>query len=728
MNQQPLYQNLTAENDFREMQVLVVDDDPRMLESVKHLLENHRYSATIAGGGAQACQELLKTQFDLLLLDLNLDDISGYDVMNFMNDNSIKTPVIVISGNSSFASASKAIQMGALDYIKKPYDPEELLVTIKNTTTKKQLEEINTKMQRQLKKSEALHRYIVNNSPDIICVLDHEGRIIFINAKVEKFLEYKQHELIGKLYSEIVNAEDIERLHFFVKEKILHNPGDCKPDKIEVRLVPKGSCSQCRFVELTLFPVELNSLGFRPKKRVTSREKLFGIYAIAHDITERNEAKEYINFQACHDLLTKLPNRAFFENRGRLAIGRATQNKCIVAVMFLDLDRFKIINDSLGHAMGDRLLQSVTQRLGACLRKHDTLSRFGADEFMLLLPEISTRENAEIVASKIIDIMHEPFMLGGQEIFVDASIGISVFPGNGETIERLIQNAEIAMYNAKGRGKKRVQFFDNKMNISSSNRLVLERDLRRALKNNEFEICYQPQIAIDTGRIIGFEALIRWNHPEKGKIRPCEFIPVAEETKLIEDLGEWVLGNACCEVREWIKKGYDRIRLSVNISPMQIEDPRFVEKFLHILNICDFPGRNMEIELTESILMTDLERMAQILNQLHKQSITVAIDDFGIGYSSLSYIQKLPIHTLKIDQSFMQSIQSETDESCLVNAILAMGKGLKLNTVAEGVETMAQIKYLQNMGCDAVQGYYFGEPRSGEKCFNLLTETTFVTA
>ncbi len=727
MNPPPIYQNLTAGNDFHDIHILIVDDDPRMLESVKQLLEIHRYYVTTIKGGSQACQALLATSYDLLLLDLNLNGISGYDVMNFMNDHSIKTPVIVISGNSSFASVSKAIQTGALDYIKKPYDPEELLVKIKNTTTKIQREELNTKMQRHLKKSEVLHRYIVNNSPDIICTIDHEGRIMFINTKIENLLGYKPQELIGKLYSEIVSPEDVEKLNVFVKEKIARSSGNCPPDKIEICLVPKGNYFKRRYFELTLFPVELNLLGFRPKSRKISNEKLFGVYAIAHDITERKEAKEYIHFQACHDLLTKLPNRASFGERGHLAISKARQNNGIVAVLFLDLDRFKTINDSLGHAMGDRLLQSVTQRLESCLRKYDTLSRFGADEFMLLLPEINAPENARQVALKITDIMHAPFVIGDQEIFGDVSIGISVFPEHGETIEQLIQNAEIAMYQAKGRGKKGVQFFDKGMNTSGPHRLAMERDLRRALKNNEFEIVYQPQITINTGKVIGFEALVRWNHPEKGKIRPCEFIPVAEETRLIEDLGEWVLHNACCEVREWIKKGHDTFRLSINISPLQIENPHFVENFVHMLGICQFPGENMEIELTESILMADLEHMAQILNHLHKHSITVAIDDFGIGYSSLSYIQKLPIHTLKIDQSFMQSIQNETDESCLVNAIIAMGKGLHLCTVAEGVETMIQIKYLQNQGCDAVQGYYFGEPRSGEKCLRLLEETTLVT-
>lgn len=727
MNPPPIYQNLTAGNDFHDIHILVVDDDPGMLESVKQLLEIHRYCVTTIKGGSQACRALSATSYDLLLLDLNLNGISGYDVMNFMNDHSIKTPVIVISGNTSFASVSKAIQRGALDYIKKPYDPEELLVKIKNTTTKIQREVLNIKMQRHLKKSEVLHRYIVNNSPDIICTIDHEGRIMFINTQIENFLGYKPQELIGKLYSEIVRPEDVERLNVFVKEKIRRGSGNYPSDKIEVCLVPKENYFKSRYFELTLFPVELNLLGFQPKNGNISGDKLFGVYAIAHDITERKEAKEYIHFQACHDLLTKLPNRASFEKSGRLAINKARQNNCIVAVLFLDLNRFKIINDSLGHAVGDQLLQSVTQRLESCLRKYDILSRFGADEFMLLLPEINAPENTRQVALKITDIMHAPFVIGDQEIFGNVSIGISFFPEHGETIEQLIQNAEIAMYQAKGRGKKGIQFFDKGMKTSSPHHLAMERDLRRALKNNEFEIVYQPQITINTGKVIGFEALVRWNHPEKGKIRPCEFIPVAEETRLIEDLGDWVLHHACCEVREWIKKGHDTIRLSINISPLQIENPLFVENFVHMLDTCQFPGKNMEIELTESILMADLEHMAQILNHLHKHSITVAIDDFGIGYSSLSYIQKLPIHTLKIDQSFMQSIQNETDESCLVNAIIAMGKGLHLCTVAEGVETMTQIKYLQNQGCDAVQGYYFGEPRSGEKCLRFLEETTLIT-
>ncbi|WP_169704345.1 response regulator [Candidatus Kuenenia stuttgartensis] len=276
MNPPPIYQNLTAGNDFHDIHILVVDDDPGMLESVKQLLEIHRYCVTTIKGGSQACRALSATSYDLLLLDLNLNGISGYDVMNFMNDHSIKTPVIVISGNTSFASVSKAIQRGALDYIKKPYDPEELLVKIKNTTTKIQREVLNIKMQRHLKKSEVLHRYIVNNSPDIICTIDHEGRVMFINTKIENFLGYKPQELIGKLYSEIVSPEDVERLNVFVKEKIRRGSGNYPSDKIEVCLVPKENYFKSRYFELTLFPVELNLLGFQPKKsEIISGDKLF---------------------------------------------------------------------------------------------------------------------------------------------------------------------------------------------------------------------------------------------------------------------------------------------------------------------------------------------------------------------------------------------------------------------------------------------------------------------
>jgi len=388
--------------------------------------------------------------------------------------------------------------------------------------------------------------------------------------------------------------------------------------------------------------------------------------------------------------------------------------------MFLDLDRFKVVNDTLGHAMGDRLLQSVAMRLESVLRAGDTLSRFGGDEFTLLLPAISSKEDARKIARKIINILKEPFLLGDHEVFVGVSIGVALYPEAGETMEQLVQNADVAMYHVKGRGKDGYQFFTEAMNVDCSQRLKLERDLRKALENDEFRVYYQPQVDTRTGQVVGVEALIRWHHPERGIIFPSEFIPLAEETKLIADIGDWVLQSACTEVRQWIAAGLSNIRLSVNFSPMQVEHPRFVESLLKQLQQCGFPTANFEVELTENLIMRDLENITQKLNLLASQGITIAIDDFGTGYSSLYYLNKLPIHTLKVDRSFIKDIRDNTGESCIVNAIIAMAHGLKLNIIAEGVETSHQLEYLRQLKCHEVQGFYFGKARPGTELLQSL--------
>ncbi|MDR4507531.1 MAG: EAL domain-containing protein [Candidatus Brocadiaceae bacterium] len=709
--------------DLQKAKILVVDDEPEILASLKLLLEANQYMVTVSVGGAQACKELLRTSYDLVLLDLTMNGMSGHGVMDFMAKHGIITSIIVISGESSFVAASKALRRGAQDYVKKPYEPEELLTTIRNTIAKKVLEDANLKMQQKLKDSEALYRYIVNTSPDIIYMLDRKGKFIFLNSQVENLLEYRKHELIGKRFTAIVGTEDVSKLKSFIRDKVGNKPTIRPFETIELRVFQKHAASGNRFFEVTLFPIESDSVKPCQNGKSLSGKKFVGYYGTARDITERKKAEEFIRFQAYHDSLTKLPNRILFKDRGTTAIMRARRNGYRMAVLFIDLDRFKKVNDTLGHALGDQLLQVVSRRMDSCIRGVDTLSRFGGDEFTLLLSDIRTPEDAGRVAKKILTVLQEPFMLGTYEIFVNVSIGISTFPDNGDTIELLIQNADLAMFQAKASCKESFTFFNNDMKKTiHASRLVLENDLRRAVKNKEFVIHYQPQIEIMTGKIIGVEALIRWNHPEHGIISPAEFIPLAEETKLIGIIGEWVLRNACGEVRKWIKEDYSTLRLSVNFSPMQIKHPCFVENLLQILAECEFPTKNFEVELTESVLMTDLDRIALKLNRLQKQSITIAIDDFGTGYSSLSYLQKLPIHTLKIDQAFVQEIQSTESEANLVRAIIAMGKGLKLNTVAEGVETYDQLEFLRCSGCHAIQGYYFGKPQKGEGILNLLME------
>jgi len=697
--------------------ILIVDDEYRLLKSLESMLHKQGYEVVCAQGGVQACEKLGTQEFDLVLLDLNMGDMNGHQVMNFIARKEIEVATIVVSGESSFSAVSKALRRGAYDYLRKPYDPEELLSTISSALQKVMLEKAHNTMQSRLQKSEELHRYIVNSSPDIVFMLNREGHFTFLNSKIETILGYEKKELLGQHYQEIIEASDLERANYLFEEQSSKKKGSWGS---ELRLKAKKQDHTARHFEVTFFPIERNS-RLDPDNPDKPRTKhIIGTYGTARDVTERKEAEEFINFQAYHDLLTRLPNRALFKDRLNISLAQAKRNKNNLAVMFLDLDRFKVVNDTLGHAMGDRLLQSVALRLENCVRKCDTLSRFGGDEFTLLLPSISSPEDARTIAKKVISALKEPFQLGEHEVFVGVSIGISVYPQGGETVDQLIQNADVAMYHVKGRGKDGYQYFNDDMAINTSNRLSLESELRNALEKEEFRVFYQPQMCAQSGRVVGVEALVRWQHPERGLIYPSEFIPLAEETRLMSDISDWILKSACTEVKTWIDNGHSDIRLSVNFSPLQVEHPKFVHRLLSCLRQANFPSSNLEIELTENVIMNDLETMTQKLTQLAEHEITIAIDDFGTGYSSLSYINRLPIHTLKVDQSFIKDIQGTHDEACIVNAIVSMAHGLKLNIVAEGVETETQLNYLKSLGCQEIQGFYFGKAVPGHIALERL--------
>lgn len=720
-----MWKNSTAEDkvDIHKARILIVDDEPRLLQSLKALMEANQYQVDTALGGKNACLRLIKQSYDLVLLDLRMADLSGHEVMRFMMENDIRTAAVVISGEFSFSAVTEALRLGAYDYLKKPYAPEELIATVDKVLRKKLLEKQNDSMQIRLQKSEELHRYIVNSSPDIVFILDRQGRFSFLNSKVETLLGYPKEQLLGQPCWQLVDPQDMERARYIFGERPTNKQS---PRSMELRLKAYGESGARRHFEITVFPIESSEQGIRvisaDNPSTLSNRRFIGTYGTARDISERKEAEEFINFQAYHDLLTRLPNRSLFKDRLSLALALAKRNNHSLAVMFLDLDRVKVVNDTLGHAMGDRLLQTVAHRLESCLRQGDTLSRFGGDEFTLLLPGPSSKEDARIVAKKVLQTLKAPIMLGEHEVFVGASIGIAMYPEAGETLEQLIQNADIAMYHVKERGKDSYQFYSDSMNLCSSNRLQMERDLRRALEKEEFELHYQPQVCARSGRIVGVEALIRWRHPERGLVSPAEFIPLAEETRLIDHLSDWVLRTACREVRQWIKAGHPFIRLAVNFSPSLVEHPRFVSQILNTLRECDFPPENLEIELTENVIMADLEVINQKLNKLSEQGVSIAIDDFGTGYSSLAYLQKLPIHTLKIDRSFVNDIKHQEDDACIVNAIISMAKGLRMNIIAEGVETAAQMEYLQALGCHEVQGYYFSPAIPAGEAYRLLND------
>ncbi|WP_165856960.1 putative bifunctional diguanylate cyclase/phosphodiesterase [Marinobacter sp. JSM 1782161] len=710
-----------------EAKILVVDDEPRILRTLVDLLEQEGYQAIAALGGRAACDLLSRDAFDLVMLDLRMPDVDGHQVMQFIQERRIGTPVIVVSGESSFTAVSRALRRGAQDYIKKPFDPEELLATLRNVLSKQALESAHRTVQLRLQKSEELHRYIVNTSPDIVFMLDREGRVCFVNHKVEALLGYRPAELIGRHFRHLIDEQDVARGTYALQDPAVNAQN---PRTFEIRLKTRGSRKANRHFEITAFPIGDENSHFLPHLEQTgsgpAREP--SVYGSARDITERKEAEAFINFQAYHDLLTRLPNRALFKDRLMLAITQAQRNQQKLAVMFLDLDRFKVVNDTLGHAMGDRLLQAVTQRLESCLRKGDTLSRFGGDEFTLLLPAITSHNDASKIARKLISVLKEPFQLGEHEVFVGVSVGIALFPECGETMDQLIQCSDIAMYHVKAGGKDGYRFYSDTMSIDTANRLSLERDLRQALVNGELCVHYQPQVASETGEVVGLEALVRWQHPERGLLYPRDFLPLAEETKLIADLSEEVLNIACRQTKAWIERGHRNLRLAVNLSPLQVEHPRFVPNLITQLERLAFPPRNLEIEITENVIMNDLEQISRKLQQLAQHGVRIAIDDFGTGYSSLNYLHRLPIHTLKVDQSFVRGIRSGEDGACIVNAIVAMAHGLRLDIVAEGVETDVQLAYLRNLGCQQVQGFFYGPARPAADIDQLLGDRPKILA
>jgi diguanylate cyclase (GGDEF)-like protein/PAS domain S-box-containing protein len=450
------------------------------------------------------------------------------------------------------------------------------------------------------------------------------------------------------------------------------------------------------------------------------------------DITSLKHAQEQITRMAYYDSLTDLPNRLLFRDRLQLSLSHAERHQRLLALLFLDLDNFKRINDTLGHRVGDMLLKEVAQRLAGSARSSDiisrqgpdefeiTVARQGGDEFTVLLTEISHAQNAAKVSQRLLQALTQPFMLGGQEVFITASIGIALYPLDGENIDSLFKNADIAMYHAKDRGKNNYQYYQQSMNVAAIERLSMETALRKALERKEFLLYYQPQMDIGTGSIVGMEALIRWNHPERGMIPPGEFIPLAEETGLIVPIGEWVLNTACAQNKEWQRCGYPLLCVSVNISGQQFRQQNLIKTVAHALEISGLSPRNLMLEITESIIMQPTEEIMAAFHELMAMGVRFSIDDFGTGYSSLSYIKRFPIHEIKIDRSFIKEINAGADDAAIAKAIIAMAHSLNLKVVAEGVETEQQLKILAREGCDEMQGYLIGRPVPAGEAMKLL--------
>jgi diguanylate cyclase (GGDEF)-like protein/PAS domain S-box-containing protein len=448
--------------------------------------------------------------------------------------------------------------------------------------------------------------------------------------------------------------------------------------------------------------------------------KAMGAVLVSRDVSIARAASLQMSHSAEHDFLTGLPNRMLLNDRCTQAIVLARRHAKQTAVMFLDLDGFKHINDSLGHSVGDRLLQSIAGRLVDCARASDTVSRPGGDEFIVLLSEMQHPEDAAIAARRVLQAVAEPHSIGEHELHITASIGVSIYPDDGLDAETLIKNADTAMYQAKENGRQNYQCFNPAMNARAVERQSIEQGLRRALERNEFSLHYQPKVNFEIGAITGAEALIRWTHPTQGTVAPAQFISIAEDCGLILPIGNWVLRQACKQAQDWVDAGLPRATMAVNVSAKEFRGQDFLEGVFAILDETGLDPSLLELELTERVLMKHSESAASILQSLRERGVKVAIDDFGTGYSSLSYLRKFSVDALKIDQSFVGQINAPGDDGCIVTAVISMARSLKLRVVAEGVETLEQLTFLQRHECDEAQGYYFSRPVPPEQFADLL--------
>lgn len=532
----------------------------------------------------------------------------------------------------------------------------------------------------------------LEQTADLVLITNVEGVIEYVNPAFEVTTGYTREDVIGKKPNILRSGKQETQFYQRLWETILR--GDVFSD-VFINARKDGSIY---YEEKSITPIR------------DKQNNITHFIATGKDISERMRVQERLHYMAHHDALTKLPNRTLFMDRLRQAMARARWHKRLIAVMFLDLDRFKNINDSLGHIVGDQLLVQLTQRLSSGVRAGDTIARFGGDEFAVLLDDIASEKDISQLAKKILDTMIPAFVIQGHEFFITASIGVSIFPNDGEDAETLLRNADVAMYRAKDLGRNNYQFYSNEMSARAFERLTLENSLRHALKRLEFSLLYQPQIDIKTRHIIGVEALLRWQHPDLGVIMPSDFIPLLEETGLIVEVGDWVLHTALQQAASWHMAGFDFLKVSINLSGRQFNNPDFITSLQTTIQNAGLSPNMIELELTESMLMRNASKTISALNTLHHLGINIAVDDFGTGYSSLNYLRRFPISTLKIDRSFIRDVIDDADDRAITSAIIVMAQSLNLIVIAEGVESEEQLIFLQSLDCDQIQGNFYSAP------------------
>ncbi|MEO8629667.1 MAG: EAL domain-containing protein [Betaproteobacteria bacterium] len=693
-------------------QLLLIEDNPADAYLLRRMLDDHG-SHNIALAHVQSMGEaekhLLEHAVDIILVDLGLPDAQGLGAVRRAHAAAPRIPLVVLTGLDDEAQATQALQEGAQEHlIKGQIEARGLLRALRYAVERKAMDEA-------LFEEKERAQVTLNCIGDAVICTDTTGNITFLNVAAEKLTGWSRQEAAGRPMDEVFRiVEGANR--------------DTPPNPMQLavehdRVVHLSSNCTLLTRHGTEIPIEDSVAPIHDRDGRTT-----GAVIVFRDVSAARAMAVQMAHSAEHDFLTGLPNRLLLNDRVTRAISLAQRHRKQVAILFLDLDGFKHINDSLGHPTGDKLLQSAAKRLLKCVRDTDTVSRQGGDEFVVLLSELEHPEDAAISARRMLDAVAASHSVDQHELHVTTSIGVSVYPDDGMDAETLIKNADTAMYQAKEGGRQGFRFFKPEMNARAVERQSIEESLRRAVERREFALHYQPKIDIRTGTITGAEALIRWTHPTRGSVAPAQFIAVAEDCGLIVPIGKWVLHQACEQARTWLDAGLRVGTIAVNVSAIEFGNEGFLEGVFDTLKDTGLDPHALELELTESVLMKRADSAAAILQMLKKTGVQVAIDDFGTGYSSLSYLQKFPVDTLKIDQSFVRQITAAPEETSIVTAVINLSRSLNMRVVAEGVETREALSFLASHQCDQAQGYYFSRPVTAQEFAVLLKRGVRVAA
>jgi diguanylate cyclase (GGDEF)-like protein/PAS domain S-box-containing protein len=663
----------------------------RLIRAAVTAGNDSQFELHTAANSAEAIDVCRGRRFALILIELNGDSSHSRSGIPALKAANPEVPILVLADDP--AAGEQSLQAGADDYrVKDSLDRNHILQALRFAGRRPETPGTDS-LEREMA------RVVLNAIGDAVLGMDTSGRLTYANKVAQKLLGREASLLYGIEFAQACPVYDIET------KTTLSNPAALVEGAEPVAQMTRGSVLVRADgaeipIEYSVSPL-YDRLGTRA-----------GAVFVFRDLSESLAMTERMSYLAHHDFLTDLPNRVLLNDRLSQCISMAERQNRRLAILFLDLDGFKLINDSLGHSIGDELLKEVAQRLTLCVRRTDTVSRQGGDEFVILLAEVSTAQDAAVTAEKLRVALSAPYFISSHQLHLRCSIGISVYPDDGRDVDTLVRSADMAMYHAKETGRDRVQFFENEMNVRVVKRQSMIQAMSEALIRKEFVLHYQPTYDLHTSDIKGIEALIRWQRPSYGLVMPGHFISIAEDSGLIESIGQWVLREACTQTRAWISGGLPIERVSVNVSAVEFNRKAFLDGVRNVLKDTGLEPWRLEIELTETAVMRDVMATSHVLEELSADGVRFAMDDFGTGYSSLNHLMLFPIDTLKIDKSFVQDVRTNANAATIVTAIVQLGQSLELEVIAEGIETAEQFKFLALRGCDAGQGYYFGPPVS----------------